>query len=108
MSNIRPWINCAQCQRRGRHSARGLCWSCYNGARLGGTLDQYPPRTLKRTARQVAADQVLVPVGVLGVLLADASVEVEEWAEAQLGSAMVAKAIKAAEAADAETLAVTA
>ena len=43
--------------------------------------------------------EVTVPLVVLGALLSAAPTEIEEWAEAELGSLVVTKAITAAEAA---------
>lgn len=93
-----PTCVCVCCGETGKHSARGLRWTCYMRHRRAGTLGQFDliGRLAARRKLPVGPDEVVIPIAVLGVLLAGASSEVEEWAEAQLGSDLVTFAVNAA------------
>ena len=94
-------VICLCCGETGKHAARGLRWSCYRRHQVAGTLGQFD--LIGRIAAQrkgpVAPGQVVIPIAALGVLIAAATPEVEEWAEANLGLDLVTLAVNAADAA---------
>lgn len=93
-SRKKTTVACVCCGQTGPHSARGLIDPCYKRHRDNGTLDQFK----KRAETQVAPDQALVPLGVLGALLIAAPTELEEWVEDEIGHEIVTRAISTAKA----------
>lgn len=98
-----PTCVCICCGETGKHSARGLRWTCYMRHRRAGTLAQFDlvGRLAARRTAPVGPDEVVVPLVVLGVLMASAPAGVEEWADTKLDPDLIAFAINAAAAAGA-------
>ena len=89
---------CLCCGETGKHSARGLRWTCYMRHRRAGTLGQFDliGRLAMRRKLPVGPDEVVIPLVVLGALIAGASPEAEELADAELGSDLITLAVNAA------------
>lgn len=49
-------IVCAECGEHRPHQARGLCSTCYEAARLGGTLEQHAPTPPQIRTTEEAAE----------------------------------------------------
>lgn len=105
MSSNRPprRIVCICCGETGNAGARGLRWTCYARHKRAGTLQQFQlvgRVAAKRKKAVVGPGETVIPLALLGALLADASPELEERIEQQLGLDIVTLAINAAESAN--------
>lgn len=103
MSANRPprRIVCICCGETGNHASRGLRWTCYARHKRAGTHTQFDliGRVAAKRKKVVGPDETVIPLDLLGALLADASPELEEQVEQQLGLDIVTLAVNAAESA---------
>jgi hypothetical protein len=97
-TRYRPKTACVCCGKVGIHSARGLIGTCYARYKYRGTLDEFQLLGHKNRKPAVGPDETVIPLAVLGALLAEVSPELEERIECELGVDVVTLAINAAEA----------